>query len=400
MSSLTFDPKVGVIVPEPMDVRQATAEKLKEIFSQVGEPELNTDAGTPAGQLVDLIAGEEISVNAKLAFIVQQLNPAIASGRWHEALGKLYFLERKLAEPTVVTCQLRGLPGTVIPYGAQVSTFDGETLMCTGIVTLGEDGTAEALFRSMTTGPIEIAPKAIDTIVTLVPGWDSVTNEASGATGRYEETRAEFEARRVASVAINSTGYLESIQAAIGDVQGVIDSKVLENMTSETTTEYGVTLKPHSIAVCVYGGDDKDIARALAYKKPPGTDTNGETEVTFDANIQSRVYKFRIIRPVPTDVKIKIRLDKEVSKEIKEDVIEAVYEEFLGNGPSGRDRVSLAEELYAYRFAPTIIAAIGQNSHLVNVEISLGSGSFGSQITIDADVEPVLARSNITVNWG
>ena len=400
MSSLIFDNKLGVIVPEPVDVRKATAEKLKEIFAQAGEPELNTDAGTPAGQLVDLIAGEEISVNAKMAFIAQQINPAIASGRWQEALGKLYFLERKLAEPTVVTCQLRGLSGTVIPYGAQVSTFDGETLMCTSIVTLGDDGTAEALFRSMTTGPIEIAPKAVNTIVTLVPGWDSVTNEASGATGRYEETRAEFEARRVASVAINSTGYLESIQAAVGDVQGVIDCKILENMTSQPTQEFGVDLKPHSIGVCVYGGDDKDIARALAWKKPPGTDTNGDTEVTYNAGIQDRVYTFRIIRPTPTDVKIKVHLDKEVSNQIVQDIQSAVYEEFLGNGPSGRDRVSLAETLFAYRFAPTIIATIGSNSHLANVEISLGGAAFSSQITINANIEPVLTRSNVTVSWG
>lgn len=397
MSSLKFDGKTGIEIPEAYVVREKTAASLKEIFAKPDEPELNTDAGTPGGQLVDLIAGEEIGVNAKLAFIAQQLNPAIASGRWQEALGKLYFLERKLAEPTVVTCQCRGLSGTVIPYGSQVSTADGETLMATGQITIGENGVGEGTFRTMTAGPIEVGIGAVSKIVTLVPGWDSVNNVASGATGRYEETRAEFEARRVASVAINSTGYLESIQAAVSDVQGVIDCKVLENMTNQEQTEYGVKLRPHSIGVCVYGGDDKDIARAIAYKKPPGTDTTGDVEVKHSVVAQDRVYTFRIIRPTPTDVKVKVVLDSEVSESIREELITAVYEEFLGNGASGRDRVSLAETLYAYRFAPSIIQTIGTDAHLINVEVALGSSGFGSQAVIKADVEPVLSRSNITV---
>ena len=397
MSSLTFDSKTGINIPEPADVREATAQEIKQIFAKPDEPELNTDAGTPGGQVVDLIAGEQIGINAKLAFVAQQLNPAIASGRWQEALGKLYFLERKRAEPSVATCQCRGLSGTVIPYGAQVKTDDGLFLMATGQIVIGDNGEASGSFRTMTTGPIDIAPHTITNIVTLIPGWDSVDNEASGAQGRYEETRAEFEARRVASVAINSKYYLESIEAAVSDVAGVIDCRVLENYTNVPKTESGITIGGHSIAVCVYGGIDEDIAKAIAMTKPPGTGTTGETVITHTVEAQNRVYQFNIVRPTPTDVKLEITLDKEVSADINASIVKAVVEEFLGNGISGRDRVGLGETVFAYRFAPAIINIIGSRAYLAEVKISLGDSGLSNAITINANVEPVFNEGNITI---
>lgn len=398
MSELVFDPAVGVVVPEPKDVRAAVAQDIKAIFAKPNEPELDTQAGTSGGQLVDMIAGEVISSNAKLAFIAQQLNPAIASGRWQDALGKLYFLERKLSEPTVVTCQVKGLSGTVIPYGAQVSTSDGEVLMATGPITIGSDGTAEGLFRLTKAGPIEIGPGAVNSIVTMVPGWDSITNAASGATGRLEETRAEFEYRRMSSVAKNSKYYLESIESEVADVPGVIDCKVLENYTNVPKTESGIEIPGHSIAVCVYGGDDNEIAKAIARKKTPGTGTTGNTTVRVSGQAQDRVYEFKIVRPTPKDLRLEVTLDKSVSQKIQDELREAIYNEFMGNGASGRDRVSLAETLYAYRFAPAIIEVIGADAFLVNVQASLGGGSFSNQVTIDANVEPVFSRGNVTFN--
>lgn len=397
MSELVFDPSSGVVVPEPKDVRAEVAQDLKNIFAKPNEPELDTQAGTSGGQLVDMIAGERININAKIAFIAQQLNPAIASGRWQEALGKLYFLERKLSEPTVVTCQVKGLNGTVIPYGAQVGTSDGDVLMATGPITIGVDGTGEGLFRMMQAGPVEIGPGAVSSIITLIPGWDSITNAASGATGRLEETRAEFEYRRMSSVAKNSKYYLESIEAEVADVPGVIDCKVLENYTNVPKTESGIEIPGHSIAVCVYGGDDDAIGMAIARKKTPGTGTTGNTTVTVRGQAQDRVYEFKIVRPTPKDVRVEVTLDNTISPNIQSELIDAIYDEFLGNGASGRDRVSLAETLYAFRFAPSIIGVIGAEAHLVNVQVALGDGAFSGQVVIDANVEPVFSRSNITL---
>ena len=397
MSELVFDPSSGVVVPEPKDVRAEVAKDLKSIFAKPGQPELDTQAGTTGGQLVDMIAGERISANAKIAFIAQQLNPAIASGRWQEALGKLYFLERKLSEPTVVTCQVRGINGTVIPYGAQAGTSDGEVLMATGPITIGTDGTGEGLFRMMQAGPVEIGPHAVESIITMIPGWDSITNAASGATGRLEETRAEFEYRRMSSVAKNSKYYLESIESEVADVSGVIDCKVLENYTNIEKTESGIKIPGHSIAVCVYGGDDNDIAMAIARKKTPGTGTTGNTTVTAKGQAQDRIYEFQIVRPTPMDVYVEVTLDSSISPNIKEELIDAIYDEFMGNGASGRDRVSLAETLYAFRFAPSVIEVIGSHAHLVNVQVALGDGALSGQIVINANVEPVFSRSNITL---
>ena len=151
-------------------------------------------------------------------------------GVWQDGLGYLYFLTRKLDEPTVVTCQVTGLNGTAIPYGALVQSLTGYTLICNSSVTIGANGVAETTFRCSETGPIEFAPHSVTQIVTTIPGWDTIDNEAAGAIGRDIETRSEFEARRAEGVAANAHGSVGAIFGTIANLAGVLDLAVLENI--------------------------------------------------------------------------------------------------------------------------------------------------------------------------
>ena len=84
-------------------------------FAEDGLPELDTGPSTPAGQLVDAEVAEMEARNAAMLYLSNQFNPRISDGRWQDALGYIYFLTRKLDESTVVTCQVTGMRGTVIP---------------------------------------------------------------------------------------------------------------------------------------------------------------------------------------------------------------------------------------------------------------------------------------------
>ena len=68
--------------------------------------------------------------NADMLFLASMFNPKTAEGRWQDALGHIYFMTRKIDEPTIVTCQLKGRYGTVVPYGALVLSEEGYTLIC------------------------------------------------------------------------------------------------------------------------------------------------------------------------------------------------------------------------------------------------------------------------------
>ena len=399
MSQLSFDPETGLVAPETAGIREAVRQDWQNAFSDAsGSSPLDVEPATPAGQLIDAETAEIAAKNTELLWLANQFNPRVAEGRFQDALGHIYFLTRKIAEPTVVTCQLTGLMGTQIPYGAVVKNTDGYQLVCNAPVTIGESGTAETTFRTAETGPVEIAANSVTQIVTVIAGWDSVNNEAAGATGRDVETRGEFEARRYASVAANAHGTVSSLYGVIGQIDGILDLRVLENAGPEPATLYGVEVGGHSVAVCVYGGEDADIAQAIYQKKDAGCGTSGNYPVTYTAE-NGAVYTYQIVRPEPETFSVQVAVPgaSSLSQSVQQAIRQAVVNEFLGQGQNAR--VGLASTVYASRFYPAVIAVEGV-TQLSGIEIALGSGGFGSAVIINADIEPTMTADNVTVVEG
>lgn len=402
---ITFKPNTGMTVDDAATVLSDVENTWIEAFKEDGKPPLVVSPSTPQGQIIASQVEAVMDKDSQLLFLANQFNPKTATGMWQDALGAIYFISRKIDEPTIVTCQLTGLYGTVIPYGAIVKTKSGQTLICNRPVTIGEDGRAETTFRCVVTGAIEIAADTVSTIVTTIPGWDTVNNASAGATGRDIETRAEFEARRVKSVAKNSHGSAIAVYGAVADLNGVLDCRVLENNKDVSDVQYGVTLVPHSIAVCAYGGEDGDIAEAIYLKKGGGCATVGNTPVIYTPQdaMGSPVYEYRILRPtpIPFHVRVTIRKTQLVTDDTITAIKEAVYQDFYGeNTETGNARVGLASTVYASRFYPCVMGVNGvQNLNEIVIAFgdTVADADYGDIVTINADQEPVMSRDNVTV---
>ena len=267
-------------------------------------------------------------------------------------------------------------------------------------MTIPASGSVDAVFQCMEAGPIECPAGTLETIVTVIPGWDSGTNAAAGVIGRNRESQADFENRRYASVAKNSHGSVFSLQGALADLDGVVDCRVLENTTSSTVTKEGVSIPGHSVAICIYGGDDDAIAETIYMKKDAGCGTTGGTTVTYVATDYSNAtYPYSIVRPTPTDVHIAVEINKteSTSATVEQDIKDAIIADFNGQDTnSGNTRVGLAQTLYASRFAVAVIKTAGV-SDLVGITVALGTGTPGASITIPGDVEPTISAADITV---
>jgi uncharacterized phage protein gp47/JayE len=401
MPLLSFDPQVGMIAPDTAVLRDAVAVNWEQAFNTGdGSPTLDTEAATPAGQLVDAEAAYLAQVNAELLYLFSQLNPRTAEGVWQDALGYIYFLSRKVAQPTLVTVTCSGLQGTEIPSGAQMRDDDGVRYELTSSVTIPAGGSVDGVFQALEAGPIECPAGTLSTIVTVIPGWDSGTNAAAGVIGRNRESQADFENRRFASVAKNSHGSVFSLQGALADLDGVVDCTVLENPTSATVTKHGVSIPSHSVAICIYGGADADIAEVIYNKKDAGCGTTGGTTVTYIAtDYGNATYSYEIVRPTPTDVHIAVEINKteSTSATVEQDIRDAIVADFNGqDANSGNVRVGLAQTVYASRFSVTVIKTAGVQD-LVGITIGLGSGAMGASIEIPGDVEPTISSADITV---
>jgi hypothetical protein len=122
----------------------------------------------------------------------------------------------------------------VIPVGALALAEDGNLYSCTEEGTIADIGSVTLPFACNATGPIACAADSLNQIYRAIPGWDTINNVADGVPGRNAETRAEFEARRAASVAQNSVGSLPAIQGAVLSVANVLDVYVTENVLGTT----------------------------------------------------------------------------------------------------------------------------------------------------------------------
>lgn len=396
MAVVKFDELTGVVVPDSSEIREDFAKGIVKAFrSDPDRPDVNVEPTSPMGQVVDLVAAEIEAKNAEIAYLANQLNPQTARGVFLDAIGGLYGIDRKLSEPSVVTCTLTGLKGTVIPYGAIVQDTNGNNFRhsAVGGAVIGDDGTVTTTFDSVEHGSVEVAPETVTKIVTIVAGWDAVTNPDSGALGRSREPDSEYLARITESYAINALGSLEAIQANLAELDGVLDCVVLENFTNEYKTEFGLRIEPHSIAVCIVGGDDEAIAETIYRRKDMGCGTTGSYSVTYIAKDHfNATYTYRITRPSAQDFKVRVTFNAESVNPYEEaDVKAALIADFSGEGSN--PRIKLATKVYAPRFYGVAIPKT--TAPVRKIEIQLGDAGWVDSVEIPANVEPSISSENI-----
>lgn len=394
---ITFNPDTGLISSGTAAIRANLVTQWQKAFAtDPNKPLLDTAPETPAGQLID---GQAVLINRKdseILYLANMFNPKTALGIWQDALAGIYFIERHVAIATLVTGNIKGAYGTVIPYGAIVQDQKGYTYTNVTVTTIGEDGTATAIFRCSQRGAIEIGVGQLTKIVTVVPGWDSITNLAAGVTGRNSETQAEFEQRRRASVAQNAHGIASAVEGALANLSDVVAVSVLENRGDTDKVLYGVTLPPHSIYCSVYGGNIESIAKTIHEKIDGGCGISGNTKIAYvDEKGNEFVYYIEIPTTTTFALSVKIRKTSTLPTNYEEQIKKVVLQNF--NGELNKyGRAKMAQTIYASRFYADIVDVGVDN--LENIEISYPSGSeWTDSVDIPANQIPVMSESNITI---
>jgi uncharacterized phage protein gp47/JayE len=206
-----------------------------------------------------------------------------ATGVQLDNIGALTGTARKQATYTEVTLLCEGDDTTVIPAGQLVS-IPGVGSQFTNDDPGTISGTDVAiLFHAVDTGPVTAYADTVTQIDTPVTGWDSVTNEADHSTlGSNVESDAAYRLRQVSELRAQGASTVAAIRAQIAALTNVIDVFVFD-IVSDSTDVNG--LPPHSFECVVDGGDEDEIALAIASYKPVGIATYGdETVTTEDAN--------------------------------------------------------------------------------------------------------------------
>ncbi len=237
----------GIVLPAESAILSGVQVDIDAAFGGGLNPALETPQGQLASSQTAIIGDK----NAEIAYIVNQVDPQYSSGRFQDAIGRIYFLTRKGATSTSVIATLTGISGTVVPAGTLAQDTNGNIYTSLGAATIGLTGTVTTEFQNIQTGPIPCAAGTLTQVYQSVPGWDAITNAADGTLGQNVESRSDFEYRRQNSVAINGSGTPPAIYAEVFSVANVLDVYVKDNPASPaafTGSISGTTLTVSAIS--------------------------------------------------------------------------------------------------------------------------------------------------------
>ncbi len=100
----------GIVSPTTDEIKT----DIQGIFINAFGSDLSLDDSTPQGVLIDGLAQMKQASNSVLLYLANQFNPEYASGIFQDALANLYFIQRKSATHSIVTCRCIGVNGTVL----------------------------------------------------------------------------------------------------------------------------------------------------------------------------------------------------------------------------------------------------------------------------------------------
>ena len=410
--SLIID-STGVKTPTETEILAGIQQDFNAAFGGNLNPSLETPQGELASSFAKIIADK----NAQIAYLANMFDPTLSEGRWQDAIGKIYFLTRLPATGTTVQATCSGLDGTVIPVGARAkNSTTGDTYTCTVGGTISS-GSALCSFECDTTGSRSCPIGSLDTIYQRIAGWDSVSNSAAGTTGRDVESRAAFEDRRRNSVALNAAGYIQSIQAAVRQVDGVVSVYIKDNNTASAITVGGVTIAANSVYIAVRGGIDEDIAKAI-YSRMPLTAAYSAGTVTVTVNdttypVFAVYYDNSTIPPTPVYVaqpsytvtftrpslvaiyfKVNISTNINLPSDINTKIQQAILD--TASGDNGAIPLQIGYSVFASQFYK-YINAIDPSVNVVSIKVGTTSTPTADTVTLNLNQYPQIFSYNIAV---
>lgn len=394
VTPVKFTPTGLVIPPQSQTLAEVQAD-MNAAFGGKLNFGTQTQPGGAPGQVQQAASYTAIIAdnNSVFAEFVAQVDPDNAEGFMQDAIGRIYFMNRKPGTPTSVQLVCVGDLGTPIPVGAQARDTSGNIYVCTQAGTIPAGGSITLAFANMILGPIPCPANTVTQIYQSIPGWNTVNNPLAGTPGTNVESAADFEFRRQNSVAANAHGSLPAIYGAVFGVAGVIDAFATENVTDNpingplganqsvpNSTNY--TLVGHSFYIGVIGGAAADIANAIWTKKNEGSNMNGNTTVvvqdTSGYSFPQPSYPITFNRPTSTAYNfiVNIKNSANLPATIVADVQAAVTAQF--NGTNGGQRARIGSLLLAASYYGPVATCEGPSNPVQVLSIFIGSTFSGT----------------------
>lgn len=348
------------------------------------------EADSQDGQFVAILAKALYDTASVGGSAFNSFSPVTAQGAGLSRVVKINGLSRRIPSNSTVDLTIVGQSGTVITGGIATDALSQKWLLPT--TTIPGGGTVVATAVAELPGAVAAAPATITTIFTPTLGWQTVNNVAAATPGAPVESDAELRVRQSISTADPSLTVLEGTAGAVGNLAGVTKVRPYENNTGSTDAN---SLPPHSISICVVGGDDVAVAQEIQLHKTPGTNTFGNTsELVYDSHGMPINISFN--RAVTATIQCQVTISTLVGWSVDfVTLIQQAVADVINAGQIG-DTV-LITKLYAPAYL--VGTPAGATFDISSLELGKnGGGLSGSNVTLTYRENPVcVAASDVTV---
>ena len=389
----------GITVPQATAIRTGVLTDYNVAFGG----NLNvTSSATPQAHLADNLTQNITDANAAVSSVVAGVDPATSEGRFQDAIGRIYFLDRKGATASVVLSTVTGQPGATLPAGSLARDVNGLYWASSGSVTFPISGVATVEFACTNPGPVQLGIGELNRIAQASLGWDAINNAGAAVTGTNVESRAEFEARRFASVAKNAHGSAAAIRGSVWDVPGVIDVYAYDNFLGTPVivgpTDYEIPA--HCVYIAAVGGTDEAIAKAIFLKKDGGCNLTGNTTVIVQDTESGVAYpypEYNISWERPDALPIKFMVNIKNSTALPSNITELVRQSVKDtfNGLSGFQRARIGGSIYASTYYGGV-AQIANSVQVLSIKVGTVTANLDT-VSIGIDQAPTVTDADIQV---
>lgn len=363
------------------------------------------------------IDGSSIAINSEtfanqddqIGLAYSACDPDTAIGQGLSNLCAINEVFKKDATFSTAPVNISGVDGTTIPAGKTVRSKTNGTLWSIDSgVTIS--GLTQASVTCLTPGAQSASAGDLSIIADPVGGWQSVTNPSAAILGDSEESDSDLRIRRKNEVAKQSNNQLDSIRAAISGLDGITHLLVDENEELAADAN-GVLGK--SYIIFVSGGDNDEIAKAMAGKKNPGCGQNfsnttfpNKQVVNTTTPEHGAAFRATFFRPeaktVYVDVKVKETgsLSSSAAADIENAIVEyanaTLFDGVTGLGfdSTGFD---IGESVPAGKLHTPVNKIVAENGYVESIDVSLTDGGTGQIVGIAYGELATFAQGDIKV---
>lgn len=289
----------GFHMPTYNDIRDDLIQDAQSIYGQ----DIYLKPDSMDYQYISAISQKIYDTLLLAQAVYNSRGPQTSIGPALDSVVKLNGIKRDPATYSTCPVVLTGISGVTI-QNAIAQDISGNRWDLPASVTFDTSGNANVTVIAESPGAIAANPGDINTMVTLVYGWYTITNNVAATPGIEVETDGQLRARQATSTAQPSQGLTEGIKGALLALTGVTRAEVYENDTNSTDTN---GLPAHSITCVVENGTDSDIANSIYVHKAPGCYTNGTTSVQV-TDQYGALKTMRFYRPSYVDIDVVVNV--------------------------------------------------------------------------------------------